>query len=270
MKYIYIHYFDDWTKPFYVGKGVNRRCDIKNNRNKYWKNLVIKYGEPKVKIMNYYETNEDANIAEMALVGFFGRRINGTGILTNITSGGDGHTGRIGKAHPMYGKKHTEESLKKMSVALKGKLVGEKNGMFGKGGELNPMWGVKRPEEYKERMSQRMKGKYDGEKNPFYGKKHSLETLKKLSESQKGAKRSEEAKKKTTETLLKFHAANRGLLKGKFNYFAGHRNAFVLDERTGVFYYSIAEAARNQGIDRRFFHSIITGKSTRKTHLKIV
>lgn len=47
------------------------------------------------------------------------------------------------------GRKHTEESRKKMSAALKGKYTGEKSSF----------WGKKHTEEYKEKMSQLLKGR---------------------------------------------------------------------------------------------------------------
>jgi hypothetical protein len=71
--------------------------------------------------------------------------------------------GRTGEDHPMYGvtkedrpfygKKHTEETLKKMSEL---KLA-----------ENNPFFGRNHSEEFKERQSERM----SGEGNPMYGLK---------------------------------------------------------------------------------------------------
>lgn len=39
-----------------------------------------------------------------------------------------------GEKNGMYGKHHTEESKKKMSINSRGKTAGEKNGMYGKKG----------------------------------------------------------------------------------------------------------------------------------------
>jgi hypothetical protein len=63
---------------------------------------------------------------------------------------------KIGEKNPMFGKKHSEESIRKMSEVHKG---------------------IKLSEETKKKISEAMKGK----KNPFYGKKHTKETLEKLS-----------------------------------------------------------------------------------------
>ncbi len=61
----------------------------------------------------------------------------------------------VGKDNPMYGKHHTEEAKKKISLANKGS---------------------KRSDSEKQKMSDATKG----QKNPFYGKTHSLETRKKM------------------------------------------------------------------------------------------
>lgn len=69
-----------------------------------------------------------------------------------------------GNIHPMYGKTHSEESRKKMSVAAKGRTH-----------DVDTC----------KKMSEAVKG----EKNPFYGKHHSEETRKKMSASRLGKKR---------------------------------------------------------------------------------
>lgn len=61
--------------------------------------------------------------------------------------------------------KHTEEHKQRMSLLKKG---------------------VPRSEETKKKVSKGLKGKMIGEKNPFYGKKHSEETINKIKEANKG------------------------------------------------------------------------------------
>lgn len=237
--YTYIHYIDDWTKPFYVGKGTGSRANTSSGRNKFWKNIVKSNGGVfNVKIMEYYHNQEDAFLAEKALIGFFGLRVNNTGILCNITDGGYGCTGRIGELHPMYGKKHTEESRQKMSESLKGKMSGDKNGMYGKSGELNPMWGRVHSEETKQKQSLVKKGKYVGDKNPFSSKRHSEETKQKLRELNIGKKASELCKQKLSNSIKNayLNAQNNGFAKSKIA-------MLVLDLNTGIFYYSITDAA---------------------------
>ena len=54
-----------------------------------------------------------------------------------------------GKNHPMYGKHHTEKSLKKMSKNRRGKYVGENNNMW-KGGITSLYERIRKLPEYKE------------------------------------------------------------------------------------------------------------------------
>ena len=48
--------------------------------------------------------------------------------------------------NPMYGRKHSQETIKKISKANTGKNTGENNPMFGKTGEDHPNFGKPRPE----------------------------------------------------------------------------------------------------------------------------
>ena len=42
--YVYVHYRLDTGNPFYVGKGTKYRASCRQDRNKYWHNIVNKYG----------------------------------------------------------------------------------------------------------------------------------------------------------------------------------------------------------------------------------
>jgi group I intron endonuclease len=94
--------------------------------------------------------------------------------------------GQSGEKNGMFGKTHTEEVRKMLS--LKAKLqVGEKNGMFGK----------THTEKVKNTQSILCKTR-TGNKNSFYGKKVSDENKKKISESNKARKNNVETSKKIT------------------------------------------------------------------------
>ena len=71
-------------------------------------------------------------------------------------------------------------------------------------GEKHPMFGKKHSEETKKKMSASKKGLQSGEKNPMFGKHHSEETKKKISNAKKGKHRSEETKKKLSKIVLQF------------------------------------------------------------------
>ena len=117
-----------------------------------------------------------------------------------------------GENHYMYGKKHSPETLEKISKAQSGKkqspesnlkrskaLSGENNPMYGKRGENNPNFGRKASTETRKKMSKAQSGKkrspesnlkrskaMSGANNPMYGKKPSPETLEKLSKAKSG------------------------------------------------------------------------------------
>jgi group I intron endonuclease len=145
--YVYIH-----TKPngevFYVGKGTAKRAYKTSQRNKFWWNVVKKYGY-EVKIVKYFDNEEDATNAEIKLVAKY-RKANVR--LVNLTDGGDGGVGRV----------CTDETRKRLSKAMSG--------------EGNGFYGHNHTEEVKERISEAN----SGENNFFYGKKHSAETKEKL------------------------------------------------------------------------------------------
>ena len=117
----------------------------------------------------------------------------------NFTPGGDFAPMRVpeiakkmsGENSPMYGKKHSAETRKKISEARKG----ENHPMYGKTGKNNPRYGKKHSAETRKKMGEAHKGKkhsqetrkkmseaHKGENHPMYGKHHSKETKQKMSE----------------------------------------------------------------------------------------
>lgn len=66
---------------------------------------------------------------------------------------------KCGKDNPFFGKQHTEETKKKISIANKGKTIGEKNASFWKGkkGEEHCRFGKTFSEDSKKKMSQSAK-----------------------------------------------------------------------------------------------------------------
>jgi hypothetical protein len=99
-----------------------------------------------------------------------------------------------GENHPLYGKKHSEETRQKISRALcerskhfpPKKLSEEHKRKLSKlrKGENNPMFGKKSP--HSEETKQKISDSKKGEKNAFFGKVHSEETKQKISEKRKG------------------------------------------------------------------------------------
>jgi very-short-patch-repair endonuclease len=86
--------------------------------------------------------------------------------------------------HPMYGKKHTLKTRKKIGLFHKGKKLSLKHReklSLSKLGKKNPNYGKRYSLEYRKKLSLAKKGK----NHPGYGKKRSLKTRKKMSISQK-------------------------------------------------------------------------------------
>lgn len=153
--YVYEYFINETLEVFYVGKGTGKRRFELHNRNKYFMNIYNKY-ECSVRLVAQGLTNQEAcelekeRIAELKAIGQ---------AKCNFTSGGDGFSEGhlnpsirlkekyIGENNHFYGKKHSEETKKKISQSRKGK--------GGRPGKDNPLYGVRR----------------FGEENPMYGKK---------------------------------------------------------------------------------------------------
>ena len=195
--YLYHHIRLDTNEVFYVGIGINsksyktpfKRANSNRNRSKFWHYIVSKAGY-KVEIIFENMSRDEACIKESDHIKLYGRRDIETGILVNMTNGGDGlnghiftdeHKKRIGIKHK--GRVFSDESKKRMSESAKGKKLSSetkrKISEALKGNKYS--FGFKHNEETKKKVS--LSG--IGNKN-MLGKHHSEETKKHLSEVLKG------------------------------------------------------------------------------------
>lgn len=159
--YVYRHRRLDTNEIFYIGKGSTypahtnsksckkkySRAFNKKSRNSWWNNISTKT-DFVVEIIAIGLIEEEAFELEEFLITLYGRKDLGTGILVNMTSGGEGTCGiirstsfienirernsgdknkwykcspkdhpmfgRVKEANPFFGKSHSEESLSKM------------------------------------------------------------------------------------------------------------------------------------------------------------
>ena len=135
--------------PYYIGKGQGARA-YSRNRN----------GAPKPTDLSFIVfvqeglTEEEAFSLEKYCIDLYGRIDNGTGILRNLTDGGEGTSGRVvsedvrrrtseaqqGEKGHRFGKNLHEDTKKKISEAMRG--------------EKHPLWGRTHTQESRNKMSQ--------------------------------------------------------------------------------------------------------------------
>ncbi len=106
-------------ETFYIGIAkVKRRPFSKANRNKWWWNIVNKYGY-EVQILKSDLTWEEAKELEIDLIAYYGRKDLGLGPLVNLTDGGQGVLGLIGNIGNT-GKTHSKKTKEQISKTKKG------------------------------------------------------------------------------------------------------------------------------------------------------
>ena len=83
--YTYAYLREDGT-PYYIGKGKGRRIFDKENR----KSCQVPEDKKKIIFLKQNLTEEEAFKHEVYMISVFGRKNNKTGILRNLTDGGEG------------------------------------------------------------------------------------------------------------------------------------------------------------------------------------
>lgn len=173
--YVYLYLREDGT-AYYVGKGKGKRAWKKNKRD------IIKVPDDisRIQIVESNLTDEQAIEIEKRLIREYGRKDLGTGILRNLTDGGEGTSGH------------------KKTEAQRSKMRGENNPMYGRTGELHHMYGTKRPghaklmsgdnNHMKTEKSRKLFSKLmSGDKNPCFKGYYISPTEEKFDSSRKAA-----------------------------------------------------------------------------------
>ena len=126
MAIVYRHITEDNLRTFYIGIGKNiKRAKSKQGRNKYWHNIVNKYGYT-IEILVNNIKDEDAKELETLLIQVLGKTSEG-GTLCNLTDGGEGITGcTISNKHKLSiskankGKARSRATKNKISKSMLG------------------------------------------------------------------------------------------------------------------------------------------------------
>ncbi len=206
--------------PYYAGKGCRNRAYERSGRK-----CPAPTDRSFVVFVQEGLTEKEAFSLERYCIAMYGRIDQGTGILRNLTDGGDGISGYKhlpetitwvkmalkGRPSHWIGKKHSLQARVKMSKSAKGRKVGEetrkKMSESHKGRKMSEearqkliqaRTGQKHSKETCQKISQNRKGKATGESNSQYGKKGELnhnfgkprteEVRRKISEAHTGKK----------------------------------------------------------------------------------
>ena len=139
--YIYAYLRQDGT-PYYIGKGKGRRAYVK-------KNHYVPCPEDKTRIIIMERNLSDlgACALERRYIRWYGRKDIGTGILRNLTDGGDGVAGGKFPNKPP----HTEATKRRISNTLKGRPLSEETETKMKG-RIPVNKGVPQSKEFREKV----------------------------------------------------------------------------------------------------------------------
>jgi hypothetical protein len=153
---VYAYCREDGTF-YYIGKGRPRRPYGKRKEG-----IKPPRDRDRILILHSGLSEQTAFDFEEKLILFYGRKDLGTGLLRNMTNGGEGVSGWIpdedwrkkksesmsGEGNPMYGVSHPPEKIRQIMKKRKESYNPENNHFFGLSlkGELNPMYGKERPD----------------------------------------------------------------------------------------------------------------------------
>lgn len=154
MDYYVYEYLREDNTPYYIGKGRDNRAFTKQGHT------VPLPPKNRIRFIKENLTNKEASDLEIKLIAKYGRKDLGTGILRNMTDGGEGSPGRIA----------TEEQKRKMKLARAKQVTTEETREKMRLAHTGRIHSA----ETKQKMSQSAKGK-----------SKSLETIHRIKEARK-------------------------------------------------------------------------------------
>jgi len=95
MKYYTYAYLREDGTPYYIGKGKGYRAYVKHYNSNVRGGFFAPPERDRIIILKKNLTNQQALKHEIYMIALFGRKDNNTGILRNLTDGGEGGLGHI-------------------------------------------------------------------------------------------------------------------------------------------------------------------------------
>ncbi len=191
--------------PYYIGKGKDDRAWEWHRKTPVPKDIS------RIIIVGHNLTEEEAFTLEVKMIAGYGRVDNETGILRNLTDGGEGRSGVISSEETRRKiseskQNPSDETRHKLSEANKGKI---------------------RSEETRRKMSEAAKGNQ-------YALDPSEETRRKIGDAAKGRTHSEETRRKIGEAAKGRIPWNKGIRwnKGKRNIVASGSDIYAFLDGT--------------------------------------